>query len=222
MENISAFLRACRDFGVQEYDLFETVDLFEEKDLGVVLQCISSLGRALQKRPGYNGPTLGPRESSNNTRNFSSSQQREQSRNAAIYGSKQTVCMCMCMCMCMYMCMCMCMLCALLYYDRWVLLKLWIEHTSRTLTTSPLATLLRVLPMTTMLCQDRTWVLLKLWIEHTSRTLTTSHLVNKVRVPPTTQTFCLYKPRVLPILWNEHTFPTLMISHLVIKHPKNK
>ena len=31
MENISNFLRACRALGVREYELFETIDLYEEK-----------------------------------------------------------------------------------------------------------------------------------------------------------------------------------------------
>lgn len=31
MENISNFLKACRVLGVAEHDLFETVDLFEQK-----------------------------------------------------------------------------------------------------------------------------------------------------------------------------------------------
>lgn len=33
MENISNFLKACRAVGLAEHDLFETVDLFEEKVL---------------------------------------------------------------------------------------------------------------------------------------------------------------------------------------------
>ena len=48
MENITAFLRACRTVGVSEHDLFETVDLYEEKDLNVVIQCIFALGRTIQ------------------------------------------------------------------------------------------------------------------------------------------------------------------------------
>lgn len=60
MENISAFLKACRALGVKEYDLFETVDLFEEKDMTTVLLCIFAFGRAIQSSvPEYNGPKLG-------------------------------------------------------------------------------------------------------------------------------------------------------------------
>ncbi len=31
MENISSFLKGCRTLGIAEHDLFETVDLYEEK-----------------------------------------------------------------------------------------------------------------------------------------------------------------------------------------------
>lgn len=40
MENISNFIKACRVVGVPEYSLFETVDLFELKDLGLVVNCL--------------------------------------------------------------------------------------------------------------------------------------------------------------------------------------
>jgi hypothetical protein len=56
MENISNFLRACRTLGMAEHDLFETVDLFEAKDLGVVVSCIHALGRKVQAI--YNGPKV--------------------------------------------------------------------------------------------------------------------------------------------------------------------
>ena len=45
MENISNFLKACRAVGVTEYSLFETVDLFEGKDLGLVVRCLVSRPR---------------------------------------------------------------------------------------------------------------------------------------------------------------------------------
>uniref|UniRef100_K3WZS5 Calponin-homology (CH) domain-containing protein n=1 Tax=Globisporangium ultimum (strain ATCC 200006 / CBS 805.95 / DAOM BR144) TaxID=431595 RepID=K3WZS5_GLOUD len=71
MENVSSFLRACRTMGVSEFDLFETVDLFELKDLGHVVRCIFALGRAVQKTyPDFNGPTLGVKESVKNERTF--------------------------------------------------------------------------------------------------------------------------------------------------------
>lgn len=42
MENISNFIRGCRNIGVKEYSLFETVDLYEGKDVGLVVKCLVS------------------------------------------------------------------------------------------------------------------------------------------------------------------------------------
>ena len=75
MENISSFLRACRVLGVSEHDLFETVDLYEEKSMGLVVQCIFALGRCVQVTvPTYAGPALGPRMATANKRDFSEEQ----------------------------------------------------------------------------------------------------------------------------------------------------
>uniref|UniRef100_M4BX42 Calponin-homology (CH) domain-containing protein n=1 Tax=Hyaloperonospora arabidopsidis (strain Emoy2) TaxID=559515 RepID=M4BX42_HYAAE len=75
MENVSSFIKACRVMGVSEFDLFETVDLFERKDLGNVVRCIFALGRAVQRNyPKFEGPTLGVKESSKNQRSFTSDQ----------------------------------------------------------------------------------------------------------------------------------------------------
>ncbi len=61
MENISNFLKACRAFGVPEHDLFETVDLYDEKDMNVVLVCLLSLSRNIQRTvPTFTGPFIGP------------------------------------------------------------------------------------------------------------------------------------------------------------------
>ena len=48
MENISHFLRACKSqpLGMQDHDMFLTVDLFEKKDPAQVLQCIGAFSRA--------------------------------------------------------------------------------------------------------------------------------------------------------------------------------
>lgn len=94
MENVSAFLKACRVIGVNEFDLFETVDLFELKDLGLVVRCIHSLGRAMQKHyPNFDGPTLGVKESHRNERQFSDQQLTEARNTPALisYGSMRTM-----------------------------------------------------------------------------------------------------------------------------------
>ena len=46
-----------------------TVDLFEEKNLGQVVQCVHSLG-GLAQRAGFSGPVLGVRVAQRNVREF--------------------------------------------------------------------------------------------------------------------------------------------------------
>jgi archaellum component FlaD/FlaE len=70
-ENISQFLRACRTFGVQEYMLFSTDDLYEEKNLLSVVKCLHALGGAVQRTvPDFQGPTLGVLDTSNAKRDL--------------------------------------------------------------------------------------------------------------------------------------------------------
>ena len=45
MENVDAYIKGCRALGVPDGGLFMIVDLFEGKDMNVVLQNIHSLGR---------------------------------------------------------------------------------------------------------------------------------------------------------------------------------
>lgn len=71
MENITAFLVACRGAGVKSHDLFETVDLFEGKDYGLVVQSIMSYGSIVSNKPGFTGPTLGVKVAERNEREFS-------------------------------------------------------------------------------------------------------------------------------------------------------
>jgi hypothetical protein len=74
MENVSNFLKAARKLGVANHDCFETVDLFEQKDLMNVIKCMIALGRAVQKNPHYKGPVLGKKEASANKREFTDAQ----------------------------------------------------------------------------------------------------------------------------------------------------
>jgi hypothetical protein len=85
MENISSYLRACRTFGMSEYDLFETVDLYEDKDIGLVVRQILALGRTIQTTvPRYRGPVVGPRMAQSNPRDFNEEQLRRARADASM------------------------------------------------------------------------------------------------------------------------------------------
>lgn len=43
MENIANFLNACRIYGVAEISLFQTVNLYENKEGYKVIECLRSL-----------------------------------------------------------------------------------------------------------------------------------------------------------------------------------
>ncbi|RWS31724.1 muscle-specific protein 20-like isoform 2 [Leptotrombidium deliense] len=58
MENINTFLEACRKYGVHENDLFQTVDLYEKRDIGTVINCLVALARAVSRDSKFKGPQL--------------------------------------------------------------------------------------------------------------------------------------------------------------------
>ncbi|SCU79857.1 LAME_0B00672g1_1 [Lachancea meyersii CBS 8951] len=60
MEQISQFLSFAREYGVPEDELFQTVDLFEEKDPASVFQTLKSLSRYANKKHSHEFPVLGP------------------------------------------------------------------------------------------------------------------------------------------------------------------
>ncbi|UJR10606.1 hypothetical protein I4U23_014803 [Adineta vaga] len=74
-ENISLFQNAARAYGLGDSELFQTIDLFEKHNIPQVTQCIFALGRNAQKKK-FNGPTLGPKMSDANVREFSEDQLR--------------------------------------------------------------------------------------------------------------------------------------------------
>ena len=75
MENISNFLLGCERYGLRKIDLFQTVDLYENQNMVQVIDTIYALGRKAQSKQ-YHGPTLGPKEASEHTRNFDREQQQ--------------------------------------------------------------------------------------------------------------------------------------------------
>lgn len=60
MEQISQFLNFARSYGVPEDELFQTVDLFEEKDPASVYQTLKSLSRYANKKNPDLFPVIGP------------------------------------------------------------------------------------------------------------------------------------------------------------------
>jgi hypothetical protein len=75
MENIQTFVSFCEAYGVPKTGLFQTVDLYEGRNMSQVISCIQQLGSESQ-RNGFNGPTIGPRPTERNVREFSDEQLR--------------------------------------------------------------------------------------------------------------------------------------------------
>eukprot|EP00030_Apusomonadida_sp_AF-17_P005882 a676558_125.p2 GENE.a676558_125~~a676558_125.p2 ORF type:complete len:153 (+),score=43.57 a676558_125:32-460(+) len=57
MENIGAFLAAIADWGVPAPSSFQTVDLFEAKNMNQVVLCIQAVSRKATEN-GYRGPSI--------------------------------------------------------------------------------------------------------------------------------------------------------------------
>jgi len=68
-ENIEMYLKACSNYGLKEQDLFQVNDLYENKNLYMVVDNLYSLGGMTQKN-GWDGPMLGVKQASENKRNF--------------------------------------------------------------------------------------------------------------------------------------------------------
>lgn len=60
MENINLFLQVSEKLGVPKTDLFQTIDLFENKNMNQVIDGIFAFSRNLVKK-GFQGPCIGPR-----------------------------------------------------------------------------------------------------------------------------------------------------------------
>jgi hypothetical protein len=72
-ENVNAFTNAARKYGVPDNELFQTVDLFEKKNIPQVTLSIHALGRQAQKH-NFAGPTLGVKMCEANHREFTEEQ----------------------------------------------------------------------------------------------------------------------------------------------------
>merc|ERR1712141_851002 len=57
-ENIEMYLKACTNYGLKEQDLFQVNDLYENKNLYMVVDNLYALGGMAQKK-SWEGPALG-------------------------------------------------------------------------------------------------------------------------------------------------------------------
>ncbi|XP_078061599.1 transgelin-3-like [Mustelus asterias] len=80
MEQISQFLKALTDYGLTTTDLFQTVDLWEAKNLAAVQQSLMALGGiSIAKNDGFfrGDPSWFPRKAAQNPRAFTNEQMRQ-------------------------------------------------------------------------------------------------------------------------------------------------
>ncbi|AFM98003.1 calponin [Encephalitozoon hellem ATCC 50504] len=70
-ENICSFINGLKKLNMNEYELFQTNDLFEAKDLKQVVICLYALSRQLQKEKIFSGPFIGPQLSTKSKIEFS-------------------------------------------------------------------------------------------------------------------------------------------------------
>merc|ERR1712193_424480 len=68
-ENIEMYLKACGNYGLKEQDLFQVNDLYENKNLYMVVDNLYALG-GLAQRNGFDGPVIGKKMATQNKRAF--------------------------------------------------------------------------------------------------------------------------------------------------------
>lgn len=68
-ENIELYLKGCESYGLKTQDLFQVNDLYESKNLYMIVDNLYCLGGMAQKN-GYNGPVIGVKVASENKREF--------------------------------------------------------------------------------------------------------------------------------------------------------
>jgi len=69
-ENIEMFLKGCEAYGLKSQDLFQVNDLYESKNLYMVVDCLYALGGIAQKN-AFDGPVIGVKVAKENKRTFS-------------------------------------------------------------------------------------------------------------------------------------------------------
>nr|ACO14747.1 Calponin-3 [Caligus clemensi] len=68
-ENIELYLKGCENYGLKAQDLFQVNDLYENKNLYMVVDNLYGLG-GMAQRNGFDGPVIGAKMATSNKRNF--------------------------------------------------------------------------------------------------------------------------------------------------------
>ncbi|KAK3739018.1 hypothetical protein QZH41_010475 [Actinostola sp. cb2023] len=76
MENIGNFLTFCDTLGVPKSDMFQTVDLYENQNMPLVISGLHAFARKAHAS-GKPVPPLGPKEATANKREFTDEQLRD-------------------------------------------------------------------------------------------------------------------------------------------------
>ncbi|KAL0479213.1 hypothetical protein AKO1_008036 [Acrasis kona] len=84
MENIGYFLKAGAAMGLKPHDSFQTVDLYEGKNIPQVIQSLFNFGGVVQKLPGYDGPLLGVKFADKSNIQFTEDQLRRSSNTVGL------------------------------------------------------------------------------------------------------------------------------------------
>ncbi|KAK7076273.1 hypothetical protein SK128_020341, partial [Halocaridina rubra] len=88
-ENLELFLKGCETYGLKSQDLFQVNDLYENKNLYMVVDCLFALGGLAQKRH-FDGPVIGVKVAMENKRNFSEDKLKESQKIIGLqYGSNK-------------------------------------------------------------------------------------------------------------------------------------
>lgn len=90
MQNLERFQAAAKEWGVPVREVFQTVDLWERKNIPQVTLCLHALARVAQTRADYNGPILGPKMAEGQQYDFTEEQLREGKNTVSLqYGSNK-------------------------------------------------------------------------------------------------------------------------------------
>lgn len=88
-ENLEMFLKGCEAYGMKGQDQFQVNDLYENKNLYMVVDCLHALGGLAQKKH-FHGPIIGVKVANENKRNFSESKLKESQKIIGLqYGSNK-------------------------------------------------------------------------------------------------------------------------------------